>query len=155
MTVNFLDSDMLHDSIKDIDGLKIRERVQVYLTSEHVVAGGGTELRVLCKLMENGIIFPGGGVNKGEDIVAAAQRELEEESGLIGTNYSDTYRTSYKGKGNEWFQKHKLDGEITYGLRARYAGKGNKEIFNIEGDGEHFFIPTYYFCTRAFKKSYC
>jgi putative (di)nucleoside polyphosphate hydrolase len=63
--------------------------------------------------------FPQGGVDRGEELFAAAQRELEEETGVV--------TTEYLGRTEDW---------ITYDFPAGYQGskisrgwKGQKQIW--------------------------
>ena len=71
--------------------------------------------------------MPQGGIDKGEDPLVAAKRELWEETGVTTANVI--------GEINEWLNYDLPDELIGIGLRGKYRGQTQKWFaFRFEGD---------------------
>lgn len=125
------------DEITIRNGLRFRSRVEVVAVSP---------CRQLILMTLNGwngrVELPGGGVDEGENIYQAAERETMEEAGwTITDTMSMKHRSkwsTFQGKDSPWLAEQGFDGEDQYMVFAFAKQFSPTELYKGEGDGHHF-----------------
>lgn len=108
----------VHDSYKEMSSQVIYER-----TAARAIVLSGEDILMIYTKRYNDYSFPGGGVDKGEDIKAGLHRELSEETGAENVSVISDF-----GAFEEYRPSHYDGYDIVHMMSYFYVCSANKEL---------------------------
>jgi len=117
-----------------VNGKKRRQRVDVF------AIGPNNTLLAFSRGLDSYLEFPGGGIDAGEDIVTAGERELAEEAGWPATECKEVKveRLVYTAEAGSWLREIGFDEEEQYSMSCKVSSFKPDKRYATEEDELHF-----------------